>query len=159
MSLVARAGDAVIAVVLLTAWTWPGPRRWRRRATVLTAALAYATSYPLSFGLSRVLGRSRPPGKLAVIPSFPSPSSRSFPSHHTMVGKALAGPFVFRWPRRGGLLLLWALIVGFARVACGVHYPGDVIGGIGLAAVPALAGRWLAAALIWRLRPVRYLVR
>ena len=66
-------------------------------------------------------------------------------------GVALVSPLLWSAsPRTGALLLIWALVVGVARVAVGLHYASDVfasallglvLGGLATFAV----NRWLAA--------------
>ena len=68
---------------------------------------------------------------------------RSFPSDHMTVfcaaGLALA---IDRATRRAGtLLLLTALPVAWSRIYLGVHFPFDMIGGIGTAAISVAAVR------------------
>ncbi len=53
----------------------------------------------------------------------------SFPSSHTAVLSALALTILFSYRRPGFFLLGSALLVGFARVAAGVHFTADIIGG------------------------------
>lgn len=57
----------------------------------------------------------------------------SFPSSHASNHMCLAVflSFFFKDKHRivGAILLLWALIVGFAQIYVGVHYPFDVLGG------------------------------
>ena len=38
------------------------------------------------------------------------------------------GPMLWQSPKVGIWLLVWALVVGFARVTAGIHYPTDVVG-------------------------------
>ena len=58
------------------------------------------------------------------------------------------GPMLWRAPKLGIWLLAWALLVGVARVAAGVHYPTDILG----SAILALA----LDAVVWvATRPVR----
>lgn len=102
--------------------------------------------------------------KLAVgrdRPSFDSPVAtalgKSFPSGHAMVSTVAYGAFLLVFlpvvppPRRRLVVVMTALLVagiGFSRLALGVHYVSDVLGGI------ALGGAWLALSTaafeIWR---------
>ncbi len=56
---------------------------------------------------------------------------QSFPSDHATAAFALAlATLVFLSRPLGGLLLGLAVLIGFARVYCGVHYPGDIVGSL-----------------------------
>ena len=71
-----------------------------------------------------------------------SADSPAFPSGHATAAFALAYG-LFLWDRRvGTVALVVAVAVGIGRVAVGVHYPSDIIGG-------ALLGI-LASWLVWR---------
>lgn len=70
----------------------------------------------------------------------------SFPSGHTTTIFVLAGLIgAQRWDTRYKfLVLLLAALVGLSRIACGVHWPLDVLGGAFGGWLSALAGVWLA---------------
>jgi undecaprenyl-diphosphatase len=78
--------------------------------------------------LERVLARPRPFGELAITPLVAHVADSSFPSDHTLIGAALVGPMLLSVPRLGLALFGWAVLVGTARVAAGLHYPSDIIG-------------------------------
>lgn len=73
-------------------------------------------------------------------------AGKSFPSDHTTVTAALAFGLLFltRFKATGLLLALGAIIIGFARVFVGVHYPIDILGGL----ITGLAG----AGITWFIR-------
>lgn len=91
-----------------------------------------------------LVGRPRPmlPHPLADAAGY------SFPSGHALISAAatllalqLARPYVTR-PRWAALCVIGALVVGaigFSRVALGVHYPTDIIGGWALATMWVIA--------------------
>jgi undecaprenyl-diphosphatase len=61
---------------------------------------------------------------------------QSFPSDHATAAFGLAlATFAFLSRRWGAALFVVALLVGFARVYVGIHYPGDIGGGFLAAAV------------------------
>lgn len=63
----------------------------------------------------------------ALIP--PPLTMYSFPSGHTATAFAAAVVLVYGNPSIGMLALLAAALIGFGRMATGVHYPTDVIAG------------------------------
>lgn len=71
----------------------------------------------------------------------PHAGGKSFPSDHTTASTAVALTVLYftKFKKTGVLLLLGALLIGFARVYVGVHYPLDILGGI----VAALIGTTL----------------
>ena len=79
---------------------------------------------------------------------------QSFPSDHATAafGCALAA-LVFLNRAWGVVLILVALLIGFARVYLGIHYPGD-IGGSFLCALVGVGIAWFAARLVPN-RPTR----
>ena len=77
-------------------------------------------------------------------------NDKSFPSDHTTVAAAAAMVGALAWRRWAALFLGGALAIGVARVFVGVHYPGDIAGGM---AFGMLAG--IAAWTIVRHLPVR----
>jgi undecaprenyl-diphosphatase len=77
-------------------------------------------------------------------------AGQSFPSDHATAAFAVAfAVLVFLSRRWGALLLVLAVVIGFARVFDGLHYPGDVLGSIVVAAcgvgLVALGARVLTA--------------
>jgi membrane-associated phospholipid phosphatase len=70
----------------------------------------------------------------------------SFPSGHTTTVFVLAGLVCAQpWDARyKALALMLATLIGLSRIACGVHWPLDVLGGVFGGWLSALAGIWLA---------------
>ncbi len=65
-------------------------------------------------------------------------SDPSFPSGHAAFFSGLGfGAYRF-WRRLGGWLLIGALLIGLARVAAGLHWPGDILGGFAIGGLVAL---------------------
>jgi len=63
----------------------------------------------------------------------------SFPSDHMTVFMAVAVSLIFDGVSRAGLItLLFGIVVGWSRVFLGVHYPFDMLGSIGVAAISYL---------------------
>jgi undecaprenyl-diphosphatase len=69
---------------------------------------------------------------------------QSFPSDHATAAFALAlATLAFLSRPVGAALLAAAAVIGLARVYCGVHYPGDILGAL-LVSLLALPLAWLA---------------
>lgn len=64
----------------------------------------------------------------------------SFPSDHTVVAAAVAAGLWFVCMRLGAVSAVLALAMAFSRVYVGVHYPGDVLGGLAVGTAIAVAG-------------------
>ena len=68
---------------------------------------------------------------------LPHAPETSFPSDHTTFMLSIAVLLIyFKVTRKFGLILTLAgLIGGFARVYCGLHFPGDILGSVGVSIV------------------------
>ena len=129
------AGPVALLVALLLAL-----RRHVADAVWLVATIASGRLFVEALKLAVV--RSRPDliDRLQVVSSWSFPSSHSAGSMLTVLSLALL------WRRPVALLpaLLFGIAVGWSRLALGVHWPGDVLAGWGIAlAWAALAARWL----------------
>lgn len=153
-------------IALVAGWFVLGVVR-RRPVERVGAALALLAA-GLAFGVNQVIGhlwaRPRPftshPGSVHLL--LGHSADASFPSDHVGAAVAISMVLVAIHRRLGIAALLLALLVGYARVFVGDHYPGDVIGGVivgGLAAAVVGAVRLSElllradAAVAARLRP------
>ncbi|MBI2122097.1 MAG: phosphatase PAP2 family protein [Candidatus Sungbacteria bacterium] len=127
---------------------------WRKnKEFFLTALLSSFIARFLLTELIRILYyRPRPfsiaPEILAksqvyVIQLLPHASSSSFPSGHAAFAFALAFAVYYYYPRLGGVFFAVAILMGAARVAAGVHWPLDILGG----AVAGIGSAWLLCVL------------
>lgn len=128
---------ATLAVIFLAAQghRW---REWRRAsvAAVISAGLALA----LAAVIGGLVDRARPfvadPGQLHLFVAHSADAS--FPSDHATASFAIAIAILLRKPRWGLVALALAAILSVGRVAAGVHYPSDALGGAALGAAAAL---------------------
>ena len=95
--------------------------------------------------VKRLIGRARPVhldelGTLTFHP-FQGWDFQSFPSGDTTTVFAGAAIVLFFFPRFGWVAVAGAALVGFARIALGMHFPSDVYGGFLLGTFGAYAVR------------------
>jgi undecaprenyl-diphosphatase len=136
---------ALLAVLFLARGKWAS-RNARRgvAAAGFSALLALGAAQLIAHAVDRLRPYEAHPGDTHLF--VPASHDPSFPSDHATAAFAIAVAIALRSRRAGALALLLATIVSVARVAVGVHYPGDVLGGAALGA--------LAALLLW-IPPVR----
>src|SRR4051794_18790242 len=132
---------AFLAVLFLLPARWGSPNL---RRGVVAAATAAGVALLVAHGITVLWDRPRPfvahPQSTHLLISHGT--DPSFPSDHATGAFAIAVSLFLRSRTVGWISLAFALVVAFARVAVGVHYPSDVVGG-------ALIGT-AAALLVWQ---------
>ena len=119
---------SVVFILLFIAWkrgTWP---MWHH--FISTALVMILTAF-LIWLLKTLFDRDRPFSTYPFIEKLSLGGGSSFPSGHTMETFAMAFAItrVFRIKAVRIILFSWACLVGYTRMALGVHYPSDVAGG------------------------------
>ncbi len=103
-----------------------GSDYWRRELLVLMASIIVAAL--VVFIVKLLVRRQRPQGEWGKFYRRTDP--HSFPSGHAVRCMMLAIIMLGMSPVTGLLLLVWAPLVGLARVAMGLHYLSDVLAGM-----------------------------
>lgn len=161
MRVITNSGSSLVwLIVLIAAGLWLLYRRLYR-LTAFLAVTAIGGSL-LNEAIKRAVGRTRP-----VLPDpIATATGKSFPSGHTQSAVVNYGillliflPVVHRkWrPLVVGLVAVVVALIGFSRIALGVHYVSDVVGAviIGSAWLLAMTGAFSAWRRDNRLPPVR----
>jgi undecaprenyl-diphosphatase len=109
----------------------------------LRPVVSLASTLALAFGLSQILGHAshelRPFQSHPVHQLIAHSPGVSMPSDHATAAFAVAFGIMTFLSRRAGLALTaLAILIGVARVWCGLHYPGDILAGVGIAAIAVL---------------------
>lgn len=132
----AKYAPIIYALALAALWLTWAPKNQR-------AALIAGISALVALGLGQIVGhifpRDRPYLAHHVSLLITHSPDTSFPSDHTTLAFAVAAA-VWVFNRRAGIsLAVFGLLVAFARVFVGAHYPGDVVGGAVLGTITSLA--------------------
>ncbi|MFF0066898.1 phosphatase PAP2 family protein [Streptomyces sp. NPDC005279] len=134
-------GLALFALLMVAGW-------WRARRTGAAAAVT-ATAVPvvvvLAYGVDAVLKlavrEDRPCQSLRVrtLEACPAHGDWSFPSNHAAIAAAAAVALLFVSRRLGAIACAAAVAMAASRVWVGVHYPHDVVTGLVVGGLIALA--------------------
>jgi membrane-associated phospholipid phosphatase len=150
MKLFANDGVGLFGLFVLAAWWVARSGREARRGVAASAWTAAATviAVGLNQAIVSAVHRPRPYQTLRGVEVLVSRSHDfSFPSDHAVTaGAAAAGLWLVarqgsKFARRiaiGGTVV--ALLLAFARVYVGAHYPGDVVAGLAVGAAVTVIG-------------------
>ena len=126
-AVLAHSGDSWFCLAGLGLLWWLGTDYWKGRALHLIIAILLTAL--VVFVVKLVVRRRRPEGEWGKF--YRSTDPHSFPSGHAVRVVMLTVVMLGLGPLWLGLLLLvWAPLVGLARVSMGVHYLSDVLAGM-----------------------------
>lgn len=101
----------------------------QKKKEIFSAFIIAGVAYILSYVFKFLLHTSRPFDLLPSVQALFPESGYAFPSSHASFFMALALSIFFYHKKAGYLFMLSALIIGLARIAGGVHFPVDILGG------------------------------
>jgi undecaprenyl-diphosphatase len=135
---IAKFGYWLYILYGLVEWCRPGTwqQRLQRRHRLLYCIAAVAFGSTISFVLGRFWKRERPfVTHRDIRDILPHKANASFPSNHSMNSMA-ASTMMLHFHNWWGLpFFCWSLVIGASRIACGLHYASDVLGGFAMGAV------------------------
>ena len=115
--------------IALVAWLFFHKGRLRHFAS--ESAWAFGLAVVITQIVSLLTKRPRPFLASSEIQALiPLPWNASYPSGHTSTSFALACILLYADWRVGVISMLIALLTALGRVAVGVHYPTDILGGL-----------------------------
>ena len=142
LRLYAVYGVVLFAGLLLVAW-WQARRAGDPRAMAaalwapLGSLVALAVVQPINHAVAEARPYTVDPHALALVAHT---HDYSFPSDHSVVAGAVAAGVWLVDRRLGRIALAAALVMAFARVYVGAHYPLDVVAGLLIGAAGVAAG-------------------
>ena len=160
ISFYATYGLGLFALLMVVCW-WRarGSRSAAAMATALAVPVAVVVAYLANDIVKSIFHEARPCQVITspmTIQPCPGIGDWAFPSNHSAIAAASAAAILLIDRRLGAIAVLAALVMGFARIWVGAHYPHDVLVGfvVGAAvAVPVvLAARQYAPPLVVRLQ-------
>jgi membrane-associated phospholipid phosphatase len=123
-----------------------GHRREGARRAAVAAGLSCGLALALAQVITRLVDRPRPfvaePGSIHLFAQHAADAG--FPSDHATAAFAIGVAILLRNRPWGAVVIACATVLAGARVAMGVHYPTDVLGGAALGAAAAIV-LWLPA--------------
>lgn len=88
--------------------------------------------------LKILIHTTRPFDVFSQVQSLFVETGYAFPSGHTMVASTIAFALFFVNKKVGYVFILFALLIGLARIISGVHFPIDILGGFVFGALIAI---------------------
>lgn len=126
-AVLAHSGDSWFWLIGLALLWWLGTDYWKSRALILIISILLTAG--VVFVVKLAVRRKRPEGEWGKF--YRSTDPHSFPSGHAVRAVMLAVITLGLGPLWLGLILLvWAPLVGLARVAMGVHFLSDILAGM-----------------------------
>jgi undecaprenyl-diphosphatase len=109
------------------------------RHGVVAAGLSALLALAVAHLISGMWDRPRPFEAHHVHLFVSASGDPSFPSDHATGAFAIAVALLLRNRRVGWIALVMAVVISVSRIAVGVHYPSDVLGGALIGSLAALA--------------------
>ena len=147
-----RIVPVILFLLLLGFIVWPGhPRREKIFLAFVPLVSGLIARYIVTNAIRFFYDRPRPYEAYAIHNLFVKDNG-SFPSGHAAFFFALGTALYFYDKRWGIGFLCAAALISFSRVAAGVHYPTDILGGAAIGVAVALGVRYAVRRLEFVIR-------
>ncbi len=101
----------------------------QKKKEVSSAFLTGILAWILAFVLKFLFQMPRPFDLFSQVQSLIPESGYAFPSGHATFFASLALSIFFFHKKVGYIFMLFALVIGLARITAGVHFPVDILSG------------------------------
>lgn len=124
-----------VAPAVVALWLYKG--RMKAARVLVVAAIAVGACDLLAYRVIKpCVGRPRPEySDVGAIVRSDHGGKMSFPSNHAVTTASAAAVLGVAYPPLAWAFWTVVAVIGYSRVYCGVHYPGDVLAGIVLGGV------------------------
>jgi len=148
VAIFAGISPIVVLAALAVAWSSIRPGSASRlREGVVGALFAAALAMGINQVISHIWARPRPSvshGADVHLWFTSATTDPSFPSDHASAAFAVGFALLFVSRRWGIGMVLLATAIAVSRVAIGLHYPGDVLAGVGVGLLAAFTVMYVA---------------
>src|SRR3989338_4312399 len=111
----------------------------QKKKELLMTFFCGAAAWVMAYLLKISFQISRPFDMWQNITSLVPEAGYGFPSGHATFYMALAFSLYFTHKKAGYMFILFAVLIGIARIVAGVHSPFDILGGFILGAIVAFS--------------------
>ncbi|MFA6001926.1 MAG: undecaprenyl-diphosphatase [Thermoleophilia bacterium] len=139
----AKYGVLLMALPLLVLWFW-GEGGDKAKKAALLSLLSMCLALLINQVIGHLYFRPRPFAAHEVNLLLDRSTDPSFPSDHSAFVFGIAWLIMLKDRHIGVFALTIAVMVGISRIFIGLHYPGDVLGGMFIGLISAL--------LVWQAR-------
>ena len=116
---------------------------WEKKKEILSVFVTGGLAWVIAKILKYIIPSPRPFVIFSQVHSVFPETGYSFPSGHATFFMALAFSIFFLHKKAGYFFILFALIIGVARIIGGVHFPLDILAGFALGAIVAVSVKYL----------------
>ena len=109
-------------------------KKWRE---ILSAFFSGSLAWIIAKVLKLLINTPRPFDAFIQVQSLVLETGYAFPSGHATFFMALAVSIFFYHKKAGYFFMFFALLISIARIAAGLHFPADILGGFILGALVA----------------------
>lgn len=119
-----------IILFVLFVYLYRHEDRWQGIKDIVVVLAVAVAAYVIAYALKNVFHTLRPFDALSSVHPLLSESGYAFPSGHATFFMALASILWFYHRRLAVFFGFSAILISVARVAAGIHWPIDILGGL-----------------------------